>query len=207
VQALALTRSGQVLIGGAFTTCSGTPRRRIARLHNDGRLDLSFDPGPGPNSNVLAVAVQPDGRVWIGGAFTSAAGVPRGYLARLNADGSVDSGPDLGSGPNGPVQWLAWRPDGRLFVGGAFSEVNGFSRNGVALLNAEPRLVGPAWRQGQFELHLPTVIGRSYILECKATLDQPSWTPLQTQPGDGTVLIFNDPNPASLQRFYRVRVE
>jgi hypothetical protein len=207
VQALALTASGQVLTGGAFTSYDGRPGQRVVRLYSDGRLDTRFDPGAGPNNDVLALAAQPDGKVWIGGAFTEVDGTPSPYLARLRADGRLDSGLELGRGPNGPVRWLAWRSDGRLFMGGDFTEFDGYARVGVALLNTEPRLFAPTWQDGALWLQVPTLPGRSYILEFKATLDQAEWTWLQTQVGEGAVFTFPIASPASPQGFYRVRME
>ncbi len=57
----------------------GLTRVRVARLRASGQLDPTFDPGDGPNGWVSAVAVQADGKVIIGGQFTSVAGTPRNY--------------------------------------------------------------------------------------------------------------------------------
>lgn len=196
-----------VLIAGAFTNFAGTPRSRLARLYSDGRLDLGFDPGPGPNGNVLAVAVQPDGKVWIGGAFTAVSETARPYLARLNTDGRLDTTLDLGAGPNGPVRWLAWRHDGRLFVGGDFTDVDGYARNGVALVNVEPWLFQPTVDGNAFRVTVPTALGHIYVLECRDTLEGGSWMTVSSAVGDGAIRTLADTNPAGPQRFYRVRVE
>ncbi|MGA2657659.1 MAG: delta-60 repeat domain-containing protein, partial [Verrucomicrobiota bacterium] len=42
---------------------------------------------PGANSNVLAIAIQTDGKVLVGGDFTSIGPRATNYLARLNPDG------------------------------------------------------------------------------------------------------------------------
>src|SRR4029453_15633049 len=60
-----------------------------------------FDPNA--NLSVLAIAVQPDGKIVIGGDFTSLAPnggptVTRNHIARLNLDGKVD--PDLNPNAN-----------------------------------------------------------------------------------------------------------
>jgi hypothetical protein len=60
----------------------------IARLNADGSPDASFDPGTGANNTVRSVAVQPDGRMLIGGDFTSINGVACWRVARL-LDGLV----------------------------------------------------------------------------------------------------------------------
>src|SRR6188508_698722 len=66
-----------------------------------GDVDLSFDPGSGVNGTVSAVVVQPDGKVIIGGTFTTVKGLARPGLARLNADGSGDSSFNPGAMPGG----------------------------------------------------------------------------------------------------------
>jgi hypothetical protein len=71
---------------------NSTPRSGIARLNPDGSLDNSFLNGmAGPDLHVVyALALQPDGKVIIGGAFNTVNGVSRYRIARLNTDGSVD---------------------------------------------------------------------------------------------------------------------
>lgn len=98
--------------------------------------DPTFNPGTGPNGTVYSVAVQPDGKVLLGGAFTSVNGVALRSIARLNADGSVDSSFNPGTGPNGNVNSVVLQPDGKILIGGAFQTVNGTTLNGVARLNA-----------------------------------------------------------------------
>ena len=72
--------------GGAAVT-----RNRIARLETDGRLDQTLDLSI-VGSYVVATAVQPDGKILIGGDFTSVLGVARNNIARLNTDGTLDTG-------------------------------------------------------------------------------------------------------------------
>lgn len=133
VLALALQPDGKVLVGGLFSMCMGVPRNRIARLNADGTLDAAFDVGTGASASVQALALQPDGRVVIGGGFTAFNGVGRQRLARLNADGSLD--PNFcgnGQGANSTVRALLLRPDGRILIGGAFTDYAGTPRNRIA---------------------------------------------------------------------------
>src|SRR5436190_8443921 len=78
-----------------------------------GDVDLSFDPGSGVNGPVNAVVVQPDGKVLIGGTFTTVKGLARPGLARLNADGSGDSSfnPAISFGG---VSSIALQSDGKV---------------------------------------------------------------------------------------------
>src|SRR5438105_1554689 len=61
-------------------------------------LDPSFDPGTGSHGIINAIACQGDGRVLVAGSFTAFNESPRGRIARLNLDGSVDSSFDPGAG-------------------------------------------------------------------------------------------------------------
>ncbi|HEY0606007.1 MAG TPA: delta-60 repeat domain-containing protein [Herpetosiphonaceae bacterium] len=140
VWALALQPDGKVLLGGDFWTVNGTARNGIARLNTDGSLDTSFTPIPGVNSFVNALALQPDGKVLLGGMFTSIGGTVRNNIARLNADGSLDTSFDPGTGVDSFVHALALQPDGKVLLGGAFTSVGGTARSRIARLNADGSL-------------------------------------------------------------------
>jgi uncharacterized delta-60 repeat protein len=103
VRVLAIQPDGKVLIGGEFTLVNNIARSRIARLNTDGTLDTSFDPASGANDIIRAVALLPSGQILVGGLFTSFAGTPKPYLARLNSDGSLDASFPTESGPDNNV--------------------------------------------------------------------------------------------------------
>lgn len=151
VHTLALQPDGKLLVGGPFTAF--TPygalqytRRHIARLNPDGSIDPAFDPNA--DSSVEVVAVQPDGKVLIGGNFLDLApnggpSVTRHFIARLDADdGSVETAFNPNPNTNGSVRALVLQPDGRIVVGGSFSSFapNGgatVARSRLARLNAD----------------------------------------------------------------------
>jgi uncharacterized delta-60 repeat protein len=143
VYALAVQPNGKVVIGGDFTMVGNTRRQHVARLNVDGSLDESFDPGYVYLQRVSALALQPDGRVVIGGDFRSIDGVSRNCVARLMSDGSLDLGFDPGSGaevrPFFPsdafVHALALQPDGRILVAGLFHSFDGVPRSSIARLH------------------------------------------------------------------------
>src|SRR5205085_6053382 len=88
---------GKLLIGGQFTTVNGVSRYGIARLQANGTLDEGFQKGLAGvrgeiDSWVSSVVVQSDGKVLISGHFTRINGTSRNAIARLNADGTLDSG-------------------------------------------------------------------------------------------------------------------
>lgn len=91
VRGIAVQPDGKIVIGGYFTAIDGTPINRIARLNANGTLDTSFNVGTGSNGNIEDVKLQADGKVVISGSFTSIQGTVIRGIARLNADGSLDT--------------------------------------------------------------------------------------------------------------------
>ena len=132
LRAIAVQANGKILIGGAFTTYNGTAVNRIARLNPDGSLDLTFLQGTGANDLLRTIAVQGDGKIIIGGAFTTYNGVARNHLARLNPDGSLDTTFAPDPAVNDTVVTIALQPDGKILFGGFFTAYNGTPRNRVA---------------------------------------------------------------------------
>lgn len=131
---------GGSYISGSFTEVNGTPRNKLARLHANGALDSSFDPGTGPTGGTSALndlLALPDGKLLVGGSFTGFDGTEANHLVRLNADGSVDDGFDAGAGPNGAVDALALTPDGSIMITGYFSSVDGQPAIRLARLAAD----------------------------------------------------------------------
>ena len=101
----------------------------------DGNLDIGFDPGMGLNDRVSTVAIQEvDGKILIGGQFSSYDGTPRNAIARLNTNGSIDHSFDPGTGAEGNINIIAQQPDGRTLIGGTFTSYNGTGRNRIARL-------------------------------------------------------------------------
>lgn len=142
VSEIVLQPDGKLVIGGKFTAASAAARSHIARLNEDGTVDLSFNPGIGTDNNVNAIALQSDGKVLIGGAFAVVNGTSRRGVARLNANGSVDlSFNALGAGAfGGQVNDLLLLENGKVLVVGEFTSFNGLARNRVALLNSDGSL-------------------------------------------------------------------
>ncbi|NLT41456.1 MAG: hypothetical protein GXX93_02165, partial [Anaerolineae bacterium] len=94
------------------------PRQRLGRLNPGGSLDTTLV-DPGINAQVLAIAVQPDGKILLGGSFTNVAGKIRNHIARLNPDGTLDEA--FSPSAAGPVQALVLQPDGKILLGGRYT--------------------------------------------------------------------------------------
>jgi|GEM_PF-1738272 len=140
VRTISFQPDGKIFIGGDFTSYNGTTRRRIARLNPDGSLDTTFNPGSGVNNAVETMALQPDGKILIGGGYTAYNGTLRNYIARLNTDGTLDNTFNPGTGPNSSVSIITLQPDGKILIGGDFSSYNGTTRNRIARLNTDGTL-------------------------------------------------------------------
>jgi len=135
------------MLGGAFTLINGTPLNSIARLLDNGKVDPTFNPGLGANATVYALAVQPDGKIVIGGDFTTVNGTNLNHIARLNQDGSVDNTFNPGAGPNASVRAIALQLDGGILIGGLFTNVNNVGLNYLARLTTTGA-VDPAFQLG-----------------------------------------------------------
>ncbi len=127
---------GKIIIGGSFSSYNGTSRNCIARLNTDGSLDTNFNVGSGLFGNVRTSAIQSDGKIIIGGEFTSFNGVSRNNIARLNANGSLDNSFDPGTGTNDLVNSLISLPDGKIIIGGEFTTYNNLDKRYLARLNS-----------------------------------------------------------------------
>lgn len=102
-----------------------------------GTSESGFDPAA--NGDINTLAIQPDGKILVGGAFTSIGGETRNRIARLLPDGTLDGGfnPNVNSGS---VYCLAVMGDGSVLVGGSFSAISGVGRSNLARIHADGTL-------------------------------------------------------------------
>lgn len=142
---LALPNVGHIRARGRTTSgsnngSSGLMQPAVAFYNHDGPGDPdAFDAGMSlASGGVEAIAMQPDGKTILGGLFSTVLGEGRNFLARLNADDTLDIGfnPDV----NNLVRCVAVQPDGKILIGGNFTMVNGVERNRIARLNADGTL-------------------------------------------------------------------
>jgi uncharacterized delta-60 repeat protein len=126
---------------GGFSNVFAQPKISLPTTDGGSALD-GFDPNA--NGRVYVVVVQPDGKILIGGGFTSVLGVTRNRVARLNPDGTLDTAFDPNvtnanlEGPPPPqfvVISIALQADGKILVGGYFTGIGGQPRNNIARLD------------------------------------------------------------------------
>jgi uncharacterized delta-60 repeat protein len=133
VRSLAVQPDGKVLVGGAFGSYNGQTVSSLMRLNPDGSIDATFATGTGirmgtGTGRVEALLVQADGKILVGGSFDSYNGQTVGNVVRLNTNGSRDASfalQSVGVGPTNQVRALVQQPDGKLLIGGVFSQANG----------------------------------------------------------------------------------
>ena len=134
VRALAVQTDGKIVAGGSFNgpnSIGGQTRNFIARLDAATGLADSFDPNA--NGEVIAVAIQDDGRILVAGFFTNIGGQPRNRIARLDpATGLADS---FDPNADTPVYTIAVQTDGKILTGGNFANIGGQMRNRIARLD------------------------------------------------------------------------
>lgn len=108
----------------------------LVRLNSDGSLDGSWNPGSGPDSFIQTIAIQPDGKILIGGSFSSYNSTPFPYITRLNTDGTLDISFSSLSSPNGAVLSIGLQSTGKIIVMGNFSTYGGNNINSIIRLNS-----------------------------------------------------------------------
>lgn len=138
--------NGQLLIGGDFLYYNNIPVNGFARLHADGTPDTTFATfsagGVGGNLPVVSdIEVLGDGKIMISGGLTTVNGTAVNKVARLNADGTLDTGFSTPGGflPNASarVTCIAVQGDGKIVAGGNFTQINGSSYDHMVRFNTD----------------------------------------------------------------------
>ena len=140
IYTVVLQPDGRIIIAGNFTNYNGVSVNRVARLLPDGTLDLSFNTGLGADAIVETLLLQPDGKIVLGGRFTTFNGLSYNKMVRLNADGSIDFGFVIGAGFDKYVYAIAIQSDNKLIIGGTFLNFSGTSAKKIARLNSNGTL-------------------------------------------------------------------
>jgi uncharacterized delta-60 repeat protein len=143
VLSAAFDNNNNILIGGQFTHSSG--KRNLLRYSSLGALDNSFTTTfNSVNTSVNDIEVLCNGKIVIGGLFNTINGAPRNNICRLTGTGSTpgatDNTFDPGTGPDSDINQIVANLDGDVFVQGEFTQYNGTTRNGLALVDATPQV-------------------------------------------------------------------
>ncbi|MDP4625057.1 MAG: hypothetical protein NWT08_07955 [Akkermansiaceae bacterium] len=137
IYAIAPLPDGKVIAGGIMT--SGITGN-IARFNADGSEDETFLKTTGFNGTVYAITRLSDGSLLVGGAFTTYNNnaTPCNRIARLNADGSLDTSFSIatGTGANSDVKAIGIESDGGIILGGRFTTFNSVGAPAIVRLLA-----------------------------------------------------------------------
>jgi uncharacterized delta-60 repeat protein len=131
--------NNKLYVFGDFTTYNGTSVNGIVRLNTDGSIDNTFSIGTGFNNACYIGKLDSNGKLYVGGAFTSYNGTEANRIIRLNSDGSIDTNFVYGTGINsGFVFHIEIDSSGKIFVcGGIFTSYNGTTANRIVKLNSD----------------------------------------------------------------------
>ncbi len=139
--AVATDGSGDIYVGGDFSAYNGTNSSRIIRLNSDGSIDAGFNVGTGFDGRVRSIVVATDGSgdIYAGGEFDVYNATNSSRVIRLNSDGSIDAGFDVGTGFDNSITSIAIATDGSgdIYTGGSFTSYRGNARNRIARVNRD----------------------------------------------------------------------
>jgi len=140
VDALALQPDGKILMAGDFRGQSGESRTNLLRLNRDGTVDPNFhSSSAGSDGDLFSIAVQANGKILVGGHFSTLDGQGATDLARLNADGTLDTSFHPGLDYYGSILSIVLQTDGKILVGGEFNT----PRDAIARFNPDGTLDEP----------------------------------------------------------------
>lgn len=135
---------GKLLLGGQFHFLDGLRANNIVRVQPNGQRDSSFDASEAAGTscfNVRAiVAESEDNRIFVGGYFSTYDGEPRNNLAWVQQNGALAPTFEQFSGVTDyepQVYALLAQPDGKVVVGGFFSQFQGGPHYNIVRLNAD----------------------------------------------------------------------
>ena len=141
-RAMEIQSDGKIVLVGSFTSYDNTTQNYITRLLTTGARDTGFSIGTGFGFSTapipISLTIQSDGKILVGGTFTSYNGTTQNYLTRLNTDGTRDTGFNLqGVGFNNGTRGIAVQSDGKIIVSGIFTTYNSATQNRLIRLNSD----------------------------------------------------------------------
>jgi uncharacterized delta-60 repeat protein len=119
VNCMVTQSDGKLLLGGSFSSYSGSSVGNIVRVNTNGTRDTTFVPGVGFTGAVNDIKIQSDGKIIAVGAFTAYSGSTRNRIVRLNTNGTYDTTFNIGTGLNNTANCVAIQSDGKILVGGS----------------------------------------------------------------------------------------
>lgn len=211
-----LPLNGQFYVSGKFTHYNGVNKRGIVRVNANGTIDNTFNTnqigvtnpettaGFGQGYNIFSMRLQPDGKILLGGNFTAYNGDPIAKgLTRIYQDGTRDYTFITGNGFTGGtfvyegasvVRDIQLQDDGRIIVGGDFTQYNHFNARMLARIKTYDCTAAAQYTQssGWADDILPTT-PYTYTLINDGVYTIPMGTHLTTctlEIGQGAILVI-----------------
>ena len=143
---LVVQSTGKILATGGFSSVNGAAHKAIVRLNSDGSVDPSWL-GPGIGNlgleSIDAMAAAAEGQIFIGGKFETYNGQSHPGIARLSADGTLDT--TFQKPPGSTTFWvgsLAVQSDGNVLIGGTFT-LGTTTDSTKILIRLSTQVIGP----------------------------------------------------------------
>lgn len=155
VTSVNIQSDGKIIILGSFLAYNNINRYKIARLNSSGTLDTSFNIEPifldtnltsasylySPTisygaTSFISISIQPDGKMILAGLYQTST-FSGANIKRINSSGNFDAtfNTTYVTGANGPINVIAVQNDGKIIIGGEFSEFNSYLSPGIVRLN------------------------------------------------------------------------
>ncbi len=139
VYGIALETNGDIIIGGTFTSVGGAAHNRIANVKSFGLVDPTFTTDASGYrfgyTTVYSLAVQHDGKILVGGDFTTLAGDLHTNIGRLLINGLPDT--DFNAWANSRVSSRVVQSDNKILVAGWFYGLNNWARPNIGRLKPD----------------------------------------------------------------------
>ena len=137
IRSMTVQPDGKILIAGRIFSNSDIYVERVLRLNSDGSPDPTLTTIPQADFDGVVFDAQqmPNGKILVGGYFTSANGNARANIIRYNSNGSFD--PTFNVVLNEECSDIVLQPDGKYVIAGWFSAVNGIPQTGLTRFNTD----------------------------------------------------------------------
>lgn len=129
VNALDIYPNGDILVSGFFTSIAGNTRYGVARLLGTGAINGSFAPAVTSTFQTRFATLDAQDRVLLSG----------NYLVRLTSTGALDTsfGTSGAVATGGYIDSIAVDRDGKILLGGGFSDIEGEAKVRFGRLNSD----------------------------------------------------------------------
>jgi uncharacterized delta-60 repeat protein len=122
---LQLLNDGRIIVGGDISSVNAIKVNNLACLNSDGSRNTTTLNPIGTTNRVYCLTFQSDGKLLIGGSFLGYGYSGNCHLIRINTDGTFDSSFVFnGTGANSNVFVTQTQSDGKILVGGNFTQYN-----------------------------------------------------------------------------------